>query len=765
MKTKHVKNNYIEKRLLELEQKLYFCIRSKRLRRGIKLLKEFELSLRKNDYEDDVLISFLQISSRYYLSFNKRSSYIAVLFKLSYIYAEFSSFQSAYRTIDELLEIAKKRKRITLISKVYDLYLFTLLKENDINTAISISSFIRDRIGWNLIKKSTAHNMAVALLKAEFYEQAIEIFSEIENSTIPLSEINFSCRINLAICYRETGEHDRSISILEELDYYYMPDINSQIEFELVYAKSLISTGRFYDSISRVILAIESIEELLQDIYKIYYRRGVREYYVHRIEILIIKIPVSYFDKRVLNILCFTRQNQCSDWMHLLDWSDKIYFNPKIEEVDKADLKRKISSVASSGSPFKYGMHEKYDDHLDKTYNNDWLELGDTISNIRRKYGENSPFSLEKNKINSALHSNSLLISFLEVSNKIVLFNGDKFTESNLDRDTLIHFMESFYRYKSNEISNIYFANIINETIKSLEESMKEVINSLCQKCPEKLIYLTDKYELIPISSVFYRNDTLLRNLSNGSFYFQISPIIYCKDNNIPVLKNVVGISDESLTLSQEEILSFSSNINSDNLKLFNDQSKVSDFLKEIDSADVIHVTTHGDPIDYYSDPIHASLGSNHLINTHLIQSNFYRFNYSLCLLNSCHSSSNLQRRQISLTDRTLNNIKTYDTFSFPRIILTNRKSSCISSSWRTFDKYSYVLSLNVSKNISKGDCFGIALTKSIAKMILATESEIVGDIIPESDVNISKMGDISKLKNMFRHPYSYATYNFINTL
>ncbi len=131
-------------------------------------------------------------------------------------------------------------------------------------------------------------------------------------------------------------------------------------------------------------------------------------------------------------------------------------------------------------------------------------------------------------------------------------------------------------------------------------------------------------------------------------------------------------------------------------------------------------------------------------------------------MIHSCYSSSSLSRRQINLTDALseLNQLNSYDTFSFPLILLLNRKSHNISSIWKTFDKYSFILSHNISKNLIENNDIEKSFSKAISTMINLDSFSIeqnLKDVYEDEKKLLLK--NSKGLEQMLKHPYSYATY------
>lgn len=256
----------------------------------------------------------------------------------------------------------------------------------------------------------------------------------------------------------------------------------------------------------------------------------------------------------------------------------------------------------------------------------------------------------------------------------------------------------------------------------------------------------------------------------NGEYTVKCVPLMFAvseqNQSQSQKYSKVLGICDDfSLNLSRSEIENFSRNININNVKLIGGDDK-DYFNNEVINSDIIHVTTHGFPLDFYLDPSNAALDKYHVINTQSIQTKLYKLDYKLVLLNSCHSSSNLSRRQISLNPSSkINKIQSYDTFSLPSAMLINRKSKCIASSWKTFDKFSYILSHRISLNMLRLGDIDKAFSASIAELVSVTDSSILSILDHRNNEQKAMIEGRTATMQMIKHPYAYATYQYFSLL
>lgn len=722
----------------------------------------------KTQVSSDVTIRLLRLCCNYYHSFDLIHEHIKTLESLANFYLEFNAMQAAYRAIVEASEIAMENDKLKEFIGLHKLLLTACFHDKDLDGAIECYEIIKQLSTDVPIDVDVMFNIGTVYLQKNRLDEAIEIFEKIISHDSAL--IKFNCQANLAICHRQKNNINKSLSILEKMDSSCIHDVDYVIEFELIYSKSLILGGKFSEAIVRMTNAVKLIEYKMESVLKLYYRRGLREKYVSRLERLILSIPPEKINTDILYVLSFTRSNQTSDWMNILEWCDGVYENVKVSIKDISDLEISVQHVANNGAPFLYGMLEKYDDHHDVHNRWRWDNLTSIISTISNNYNIQSPLSIKCTEriyeiLLAKVNNSSVIISFLSMDRKLMLINKGKFEVVTLDEELFFGYLSKVFKYKLNELKSNVFAREVEIVQKQIFELISEFLIASDELNNKSLIYLPDRYDYFPITSCVLKNESLRMKMTKGDYSFKTVPVLFpqCAVSADHEISKVLGIHDEiSLKLSKCEIENLKKNLKISTMQLI-DQYNKNDFKDGISDADILHVTTHGFPQDFYTDPDWASLDESHVINTHSIQTKLYRLDYRLVILNSCHSSSNLDHKQISLTspNSTLNMVRSYDTFNFPTIFLINRKSCIVASSWKTFDKFSYILTDRFSKNMADFDDIEKSFSISMAEITSVTEStieSILDSSVGEQEIMIENKRSTVQMLN---HPYSYATFQF----
>lgn len=755
------------------EERLKTSIANNNRKNGLKEVKRIYKYLEKNtQITDDVVIRLLRLCCNYYNEFSLVKENIKTLTYLANFYLEFNAMQAAYRAIEEATELAIENNRLQDYLNLNGLLLRACFHDEDLDGALDCYKIIKDLSGSSQVEDGVLFNVATVYLQKDMLDEAIEIYEKLTPHED--RSIQFNCEVNLAICYRKKGDIGKSLSILETANSLNVFDEDYLIEYELVYSKSLICNGNHKDAILRMINAVDLIEYKMKSIFKLYYRRGIRERYVSRFEHLIISIPPENLTTNILYVIAFTRSNQTSDWMNILQWCNELHENEVVPNNVISDIEEKIQFVADNGAPFLYGMIEKYDDHYDRHNSWRWNDLTASINDIALKYDINHPLTPEctKNiyrKLLREVEDSSLIISFLSIDRKLMLIHENDFSIVTIDEDIFSNYIENSNKYKRNDLGTRSFAIEVERMQRYISILINDFIISSDEYGKSSLIYISDRYDYLPITSCFFSNESLNKKMVNGEYTVKCVPLMFAapEPNNNQIYSKTLGVCDDfSLKLSSSEIENFSRNINVNNVNLIEGNDKNS-FNNEVINSDIIHVTTHGFPLDFYCDPSNAALDKSHVINTHSIQMKLYKLDYKLVLLNSCHSSSNLSRRQISLINPSskINQIQSYDTFSLPSIMLINRKSKCIASSWKTFDKFSYILSHRISLNMLRLGDIEKAFSASIAELVSVTDSSILSMLDHRNKEQKAMIEGKTATMQMIKHPYAYSTYQYFSLL
>ncbi|EGR0804621.1 hypothetical protein EX462_23585, partial [Vibrio alginolyticus] len=230
------------------EERLKRSITNKNKKNGLKEVKKIYKYLEKNTHiTDDVIIRLLRLCCNYYNEFNLVRDNIKTLTYLANFYLEFNAMQAAYRAIEEAMELAIESNRLQDYLNLNKLLLRACFHDKDLDGALGCYEVINELSESSQIEDGVLLNVATIYLQKDMLDEAIEIYENlIPNED---SSIQFNCEINLAICYRKKGDVVKSISVLESANSHDIFDEDYLIEYELVYAKSLICNGNYKDAI------------------------------------------------------------------------------------------------------------------------------------------------------------------------------------------------------------------------------------------------------------------------------------------------------------------------------------------------------------------------------------------------------------------------------------------------------------------------------------------------------------------------------------
>jgi len=743
---------------------------------GLKEINITQSLINKSDISNDLIVSYLGIIQKFYKHFNFIEEEIDTLLFLADIYSSYGAFQSSYRILSEAEEIANENNNILALAKIYMLMSAISFTENDFDFALKMGKE-SIKIYKHLKKDIPSHliiNMAIIYMNKGELKKAIKQYKSLLNT----KDINllFAIYLNLTICYRKDKNIKESIKCMKEANKIkYKIDYNPEqsAEFELVSATTYLKDNQFKMTLKSLENAVNHLNTMLLNVNKLHFRRGIREKYIIRIEKLLLSIPNNELNDKILTIISFIRSTLVSDWLYILNWSNYVYENTKISTTEKNKLKDILNKLTNFGAPFLYGLREKYDDHYDEMnpWGSSWKLLNEFIFNITTKYKINNPyFKTDINRISKLFkqrlsENNCIIISFLAFHSKLIILYKEKYLIININKTKIYEFYESISKYRTLELSTSEFATKVSIIENELYNNLINQLDYINEINISSIMYIPDRFDFIPMQSIVLKHNQIKEKMLTSKFTIKTTPILFPTSKITINTKKILGVVDdiENLYLSKLEVDNFSKILNIPIVKYINskDQNSCSDEMKD---TNILHVTTHGFPINNFLDPHYVDLnghqGDTHCINTNEIQERFYKYNYNLVILNSCHSSSSIVRSHQSNTGDLVNELKTNDIFNFPIILLMNRKSVVISSIWRTFDKFALLFSYNLGKNMKESNNIEQSFSKSISS-ITELNYNSISHMIKDLDDNSKEFiaSNIKNIEQMVKHPYCYGTY------
>lgn len=750
-------------------------IKNKNKKSGFKEIKIIKKLINENDIPHDHIIGYLGVMKKFYNSFNLPNDEIDTLLNLADIYSTYGAYQSAYRTLADAEDIARENQDYLSLANINSISAAIYFLEGDIEFAlkmgeqsISIYNHLKIKVPSRLLV-----NIATIYMNTDKLEGAIDLYeSLLETKDI---ELLFTVYMNLSICYRKNNEINISIKYIEQSQKLFAKvSYNPEhfTEFELIAAKTYLVSNQFDKALNCIEMAVIYLDAILHETNKLHYRRGIREQYINRIETLILNIPHGVITSQILNIISFIRSTLSSDWLYILEWSDEIYLNTEVSSEEKEELKDIVSNLTNFGAPFLYGYREKYDDHNNAMFpwKSSWEFLNEFILKITTKYEIETPYKKASIKEVSKLfetrlnEQNCIIISFLSKYNKLLILNNGSYNVITVEKENIFDFYISISKYRNMELSTSEFAIEISKIENILYDALSTTFNYIDETNINSIMYIPDKFDFIPLLTTVIKHGNLKEKMLNEKFFIKTTPILFPQKKIIIKRDKILGVVDnvEDLHLSKMEVVSFSKILGIRDISFLSSDEREK-CNEEMKNTNILHVTTHGFPITNLADPHYADLSGNqsnpHCINTNHIQENFYKYNYNLVILNSCHSSSSIARSQQS-TQKVPNELKTNDIFNFPIILLLNRKSTVISSIWRTFDKFALIFSYNLGKSLEQSNDIEKSFSKTLSTIYdleLNTINKNLDGLNIESKEFIE--ADTHTISKMVKHPYCYGTY------
>jgi tetratricopeptide (TPR) repeat protein len=756
-------------------KKINKYIKNNNKKSGLKEIKIIKKFIGENYIPHDHIIGYLGTMKVFYNAFDLYEDEIDTLINLADIYSTYKAYQSAYRTLSEAEDIAREKKDLLALASINFISAGIYSLEGDIEFSLKMAEQSKAIYNHLQIKAPDAliSNIATIYMNTNKVEDAIDLYkSLLETKNI---ELLFALYMNLSICYRKNDNINEAIKYIDKsrelfIKVSYNPE--QFTEFELVATKIYLKNKQFDKALNCLEKAVIYLNQILEQTNKLHYRRGIREQYINRIEGLLLEIPCGEVNDKVLKILSFIRSTLTSDWLYILEWSDEIYANNDILNKEKDELKDIINKLTNFGAPFLFGYREKYDDHYDAMFpgKSSWELLNEFIFKITEKYNISSPYKKTSIKEISNLfklrlnEQNCIIISFLSKYNKLLILNNNNYEIVSVEEKKILDFYISITKYRNMEFNTKEFAFEVTKIEELLYDTLSRTLDKVDKLNIKSIMYIPDKFDFVPLTTIVLKNKNLKEKILDENFFIKTTPILFPQKKVTIKRDKILGVIDntDDLYLSKMEVDNFSKLLKIENISFLSSNEREKCSL-EMKNTNILHVTTHGFPITNLSDPYYADLSGNikdpHCINTNHIQENFYKYNYNLVILNSCHSSSSILRSQQS-TQKAPNELKTNDIFNFPIILLMNRKSAVISSVWRTFDKFALIFSYNLGKNIEQSNDIEKSFSKSLATIYdieLSSINENLNNLNQEAKEFIES--NTNTILNMVKHPYCYGTY------
>ncbi len=752
-------------RVLEtLDTTIEHCIEVSAKEAGISAIHNTTSFIFSSNLPVEAKLALIARCKEFYIKFELYEELVESYIAAAFIFCDHGAFQPAYRILADTEEIVEKQQNLRLFGRVVSAGGGVSIREGDheyaIKKGLECIEFLEDH--GVRPEPELLVNIGTAYQREDEPEKALEQYEKlVDYDDDELREAQIMT--NMSVCKRKLGDVAGAItaansarSLLEA----FPEEHESLFELELITANNFIAAGDTPETIASLGRVVAFIEALLKEATRLYYRRGVRERYVNRIEPMIRKLPAEGSAETLYKLIALCRTSAASDWLHLLDWYDEILINDNIPAELKESLSVSIRAIRNFGAPFLYGYREKYDDPFETIWPpSPWEEFTSLLVTLRERYDLPSPYEGSSTEIGAALLKkrceDERCCCIISLKSALLFLHGGRYYIAPHDPENTKNFFVQLNQYRSGQCSLQEFAPNLAAITASLEDIFDSAVAALgLEECRE-IIFMPDQLECVPLVPSIMNNSVLRAKVANGTLTFRVTPIFYEGDPADTILRTMVGLSDDSfgLPLSAAELENIERIAE---LERLNPDGRVPE---DLSGVDLIAITTHGFPITSFTDPIFANLGghdSDKNLYFETIQRTYVEAPYKLALLNSCYSGVSVPRNYFKT-------FSTHETPGFPTLLLLNRRAAVIACEWGVVDKIAYIFSDTLFKALSEGESIKKAYANTILKISTLGGGEarnILASITDTATGDSTMAPPTDKyFENMLSHPYCYGTF------
>jgi len=712
----------------------------------------YYLEIKKNSVDDEIIkylnqgLEAVSMSPQQYLYYCKNTIDIFTIYKLypeainlmcncAEVFSDYAAYQSAYRVLYDAMRLAVDIKDKRLIAYIASRQAIICLKEGDIDSAENDFLFTIQTM--NEIKQEISDeiwaNLALIAHRKGKFEKACKIYESLIINSNEKNELFLaSLELNLSLSYFRRGNdyYKKAIHLVKKIvANKKILELNKELAIEayLLLAKLFISDSE--KSSNYLSEAISLIEVVINSENKLHYRRGVREIYIDKVYDSFIELYENISFENIIGILIFLKINSFSEWLAVLNNYKKIENNLIISKELEVELKSVICNLISSGTPILMGFQEKYDDpfedygpirtEMDNSVNKRWIQFDEVYKKIKVEVPSFNIYELSSiNCIRKYFVEKKnrccFIFTFLIKGKIICWYNiGDNFMKKEMEFANYTQFLIGLHEYKAHKIERDIFVGILNSIENQLCCDFNSIIDAIIENNIENVFFFPDKtLYSIPYIAPFIMNDTIRKLILNSKFEISISPILGIKQNNISRNGNISFLvkDDSNLPLQEAEM-----NI-IEKLKDFEIQKIHLEELewesKNFSKTEIFHVSSHGMPISFYTDPYFANLipqAEQVQFGLTNIQKECWDLTYKLSVINACNSADTLDHNYF-------NDYKSNEIINYGSTFILNGISDTISTLWPIMDIVAYVFTYyfydEYKKNANAVKAHNLTLTK-----------------------------------------------------
>ncbi|WP_243614828.1 tetratricopeptide repeat protein [Shimia aestuarii] len=700
-----------------------------------------------------------------YIRFGLKERIAKLHLEAATLYSRHGQSQAAYRSLSDAEEIAIDVESQSLLAEVYSTSVSVACEEGDHDWATRVGekalSLWRDLAEQPPV--SLLSNMGLARMRVDDIEGA-QCYYKRALDAEPEDDLAAQIKINLAVCQRVSGQFDEALeTILEaEASLATTSNIEARLEVALVAAKISLELDMYSDATSQLKLASVLLDRILRPVLRLHHRRGLRERYIPRIEGMLDQLPSEGKADNVLPMLAAVRTNALADWLSILDWANTTAARGEVDEKESGALLEVMQKLRNFGAPHLFGFREKYDDAWSPMNGGEaWDELASISLHLENRGVSNSPTesaSLEVvlDTCHSRLRQGHALMFVTYASDEPTIWCvvGEQYGSARIPLELLVKWKKALLDHASNSINRANFNGKILALLEDFSRYLDPMLDWVSSKGSQSIRYIQDFSDSLPVTSIALRNAGCAARMKHGDFHVRIVSALYPAIEDEDAVSTIVSISspNDDLMLSPFEGSVFAAEWSSIVHKKFDaDDDKA---LEALASADVVLISSHSAPFQFYTDPYFATMGgaeSRHIIGVEALQMHAPDFQARLVMLNACHSGSGLARNY-------QRRFRSSDLVTYPALFTLDRRAIVSAGAWAMSDTVSFLHTKLASDGLRNGMKPYEALARSIATLPQLTKAEArtILSQVPDENVREEAIKRISSgpSKGMFSQPY-----------
>jgi tetratricopeptide (TPR) repeat protein len=719
----------------------------------------------KPDHAPNVLFEVVRL----YRHLGKFEDAIKTLIVAAYLFADFGAFQPSYGSLQDAENLARENNLLQAYADVIAALHSICLLEGDHAYAETVWPTVMQKyveLGKPL-PIYLAANRATALFRTGRHQEARAAFEStlvgLESQT-ELNDERSRLLINLSACLRELGEHELSDVRLAEarLLLSTIEDVDPEqvIEAELIGARNATGQRNFTEAVMCLRRAIHGLDAGLARVEKLHYRRGLRERYIPRIERLVVELPVSGPLEDVVYVISATRANRVSDWLCFLEWAEALA--EKLSKEEKTQLEGLVESLASHGSPHLFGFKEKYDDPMSGIPMPDpWRDIAEYADQVSERHGVGRPFErATSDRIAQAVRERlaegyAILVSMNSSGHKALLLSAERYVIGNLPEEEATTFLAALLRHREQPNQTKSLGQAVGVYQDALLKSLAPLLDALAVESCKGVIFIPDRWNLIPINLVMIGDDRVRRKMAAGEFDVRTCIALHPGKREPGVPEQSIGVIEgtSELEFDRAEIEAFMEGTATRGTLLVDPEW--ASFADAMRSTDALILSHHGASVGLFADPFFADMAGpfgNSAMTFRSLQSAAYLWRHRVVVLGTCHSGSLVNR---SYQTR----FKSHDLTGFPSVFLLNRRSEVVAASWAIFDRFNLLFMTLFAPRLREGHA-SQAVSFALAKLHELTADDL-SDVVKRAFPGATQdaVGLLTQIDNLRRQPFCYGAY------